>query len=347
MADVPRSSPPTRRSRLPWVAAATAVTVAILAVVITRPGGAGPRLGTETTINLGGALGSLTFAPTAGGLFGVTDAAVMVVDPTSDGPPRRLRAPTNPVDGSVAVDPVTNTAWVSNNDRTGNLRNRRLSILDISTGRFVETMMLPHSVIDIAIDAAARRVLVIHRPDDQQHADALAPAWITVMDADSHNEVATVEVPFPAYEVTIATGNGQAVVTGRMGATLLSTNDLTVNDVGIRPQSSLTVAAVDPKSATAYVLSSDTLYTVDMAEHTVDEAASPARPGLGQFAVDPEGRLILVDADRVLKVVDPDSLDVLASRPALKTDRTQLAVDPKSGTIFVADGTELTVIERP
>jgi hypothetical protein len=280
----------------------------------------------SSTLTLDRPIGELAFVPATHTLLGVGDGALMVVDPTQSGPPRVIRVKTNRVGGTVAADPATGTAWVGNGDDTHGLPSRMLSILDLASGRFVETRLLSAPVADLALDPRARRAYLLHRPF------AAAPAGITVLDADSRAELAEVDLDFPADRLILTADGATAVVTGGPDAAVLSTPDLGVHRLDLQARSDV-VAALDPTSPTGYLLSADTAYTVDLTSRAVRTAPSPAAPGRGQLAVGADGSLIMVAAPRVL-VMNPRSRRAIASGPI--TDRDgQVVVDPATGTLFI------------
>ena len=278
------------------------------------------------TLTLDRPIGALVFLPATHTLLGVGDGALVVVDPTQSGPPRVIRVKTNRAGGAVAADPPTGTAWVGNGDGTNSLPSRMLSILDLASGRFVETRLLPAPVADLAVAPQARRAIFLHRPF------AGAPAGITVLDADSREELAAVDLDFPADRLILTADGATAVVTGGPDAAVLSISDLSVHRLDLQARSDV-AAALDPTSRTAYLLSADTAYTVDLASRAVTAAPSPAAPGPGQLTVDADGSLVMVAAPRVV-VMDPRSRRAIASGPI--TDRDgQVVVDPATGILFV------------
>ncbi len=337
-----------RASRVPWVVAgisSTAVVALVVALVVvlhqggsdgdTNPkqaAGAPQGLGLTSIINLGQKPNFIGID--ADMLYLATDSGLVIVDPKDTASKRSFSVPTN-FGSSVAFDAQAHSAWVSSNDRYNHPQNRQLSIVDIESG-IVDTETLPYSVLSVAIDPDLRRVYAINRPDNQENTPDTGHGWVTVFDADTHREITTVELSFPAYYMAIDPKSHTALVAGWMGVTLLSTDTLTEHDPGIDVRSSSVAAAVDPNTHTGYVASSKTLFTIDVVDGNVrSEERFPADPGPGQFAVDPSGGLIAMDSGELL-VIDPVSCQILASTK-LGDDWVQMAVDGSTGTIYATD----------
>lgn len=305
-------------------------------------------LGDTTTIELDVAPGFVTYERVSGELYMTTDSGLLVIDPDNPEAQRTISVPTN-FGSKVAVDHATNTAWVSLNDRYNCAECRELSVVDTQRNQVIDTLTLPYSVIAVAIDPALRRVFAINRPDNQEEVPDLGQGWITAFDADSREELATIEVPFPAYAMSVDADSHKAVVAGWMGATVISTDTLEIEDPGLDIRSSSSAAAVDSRTGTGYVVSSDTLFTIDLSTGQLEsEHRFPADPGPGQLAVDPNGALVALDNGDLL-IIDPRTRDVTASTPMQREVHwMELAVNPTSGQVYVADAEaqDLSVVGR-
>lgn len=344
-----------RRSRLLWVLAAigTVAAVAVAALIVVsnngRPG-AGPDpggtgFGAVSTVHVDNQPTALARDPESGDLYAVTGRGLVVVDVADRTIGNTIEVPTA-LSSDVAIDPVAAKAWVTANDRENGEQAKTVSIVDTRAGSVVGTVTLPNSAMAVAIDTTRRRVFVVHRPDDQRVLPE-GDSWVSVFDADSHARIDTVEVPIPAYDLALDTETARAIVVGAMGATILRTDNLQIEDAGIRPRSSSTSVAIDPKTHVGFVISSDDIFQINLSDGTLEShRRAPAEPGPGQLAVDPNHSLVMIDShgdgEGKLLVVDPTDLRTVTSTQ-LGGGWSQLAIDPSDGQIFVTDITNGTV----
>lgn len=296
-------------------------------------------LGQPSSIPLSGRPNTIEFDSASRQLYVLTTDGLTIVDPESQTVLRSMPVPAA-YESDVAIDPATHTAWVSFNNRDNSPQSRTVSIIDTINGTVVGTVEATHSVTAVELDPQARRVFLVHYPDDQE----VTPenrSWITTYDADTHAELSTVALPFAAYGLALDPEMRRGVAVGWMGATVVTTDPLGVEDVGVRPGSSVTAAAVDQYLHRAYVLSSGEVSNIDLTDGTLGTSwKSPADPGTDQVAVDPSGALVMLEWSEdhpKLLVVDPVNGRTLASAPG-PIGYEQLAVNPIDGTTYVTDG---------